>query len=127
VLDIIGGHSPLVRVDVIGVGSSVYDHLQPYLGTLVEPVTANASPSPGNGQRYHNRRAEDYWSLRDRLDPANSVLELPPDPVLYSELTAPAYTVTARGIQINAKEQIIKMLGRSPDLADSVVLACSMG
>jgi hypothetical protein len=127
VLDIIGDSSPWVRVDVIGVGSSVYDHLQAYLGALVEPVTASAAATAGANGSYNNRRAQDWWTLRERLDPASSVIELPPSAKLYSELAAPEYTLNARGILVEGKESLIKKLGRSIDLADSLVLACAVG
>jgi hypothetical protein len=57
----------------------------------------------------------------------NIWLELPPSTSLYSELSAPEYTLSARGIQVQSKEDLIRKLGRSPDLADAVVLACSTG
>lgn len=122
VLQIIGGKTPQVRVDGFGVGCSVVDHLHSYLGYHWESVI-NAQAEPGRKGEYVNRRAYDYWSLRQRLDPATSQLELPPSTSLYSELSAPEHTLTARGIQIQAKEDLIRKLGRSLDIADAVVLA----
>lgn len=126
VLQIIGEESPRIRVDGIGVGSSVVDHLHAYLGHLVESVI-NSQSAPGSKGQYCNRRAYDYWSLRQRLDPATSTLQLPPSTDLYSELSAPQYTLSARGIQVQSKEDLIRKLGRSPDIADAVVLACGVG
>jgi hypothetical protein len=126
ILEIIGDENPRIRVDGIGVGSSVVDHLQAYVGHLVEPVI-NSQSAPGRKGEYINRRAYDYWNLRQRLDPATSTLELPPSTALYSELSAPEYTLSARGIQVQSKEDLIRKLGRSPDIADAVVLACSTG
>lgn len=125
ILQIIGDESPRVRVDAIGVGSSVYDHLHQYLGHTVEAVI-NSHAAPGKKGEFVNRRAFDYWNLRTRLDPATSTLELPPSTSLYSELSAPEYTVGPRGIQVQSKEDLIKKLGRSPDLADALVLACGV-
>ncbi len=48
---------------------------------------------------------------------------LPPDQRLFADLAAPRYRVTARGIQVEDKDQIKKRLGRSPDRGDAVVLA----
>ncbi len=126
ILQIIGDENPRVRVDGIGVGSSVVDHLHAYIGHLCESVI-NSQAAPGRKGEYTNRRAYDYWNLRQRLDPATSTLQLPPSTALYSELSAPEYTLTARGIQVQSKEDLIRKLGRSPDIADAVVLACSVG
>jgi len=50
-------------------------------------------------------------------------LALPPDPELRSDLCTPRWRPVARGIQVEAKEDIIKRLKRSPDCGDAVVLA----
>lgn len=126
VLEVIGDENPWIRVDAIGVGASVVDHLRPYLGHRVEPVV-NSHAAPGPKGQYANRRAYDYWQLRQRLDPASAVLKLPPSPKLYSELSAPEYTLGPRGITVQSKEDLIRKLGRSPDIADAVVLAASPG
>ncbi|MEM9149309.1 MAG: terminase [Cyanobacteria bacterium P01_F01_bin.3] len=126
VLQIIGeGPIPRVKVDGIGVGASVVDHLQHYLGGYLVEDVQNASTAPGRPGKFTNRRASDYWNLRTRLDPAAPCLSLPPDMSLYNELGSPDYSVGARGIAIQSKEDIIKKNGRSPDLADAVVLAAS--
>jgi len=50
-------------------------------------------------------------------------IALPPDPELVSDLCAPRWKLTARGIQVESKDEIIKRLGRSPDCGDAVVMA----
>jgi hypothetical protein len=68
-------------------------------------------------------RAASYWKLRECLDPAHGEeLALPPDPELLADLCAARYKLTASGIQLEAKEEIVQRLGRSPDSADAVVL-----
>ena len=52
---------------------------------------------------------------------------LPDDRELLADLTAPKYTVTPRGIQIEPKEKLVKRLGRSPDRGDAIVMAWSSG
>ena len=77
-----------------------------------------------------NRRAEMYWTLREELDPeqeGGSVIALPPDPELRSQLAAMTYKVTARGIQIDSKDEVKKRLGKSPDRADSIAMAMCEG
>ena len=77
-----------------------------------------------------NRRAEAYWTMREELDPeqeGGSVIALPPDPELRSQLAAPTYKVTTRGIQVEAKDEIKKRLGVSPDKADAAVMSLVEG
>lgn len=77
-----------------------------------------------------NKRAEAWWRFREELDPdqeGGSVVALPPDPQLRADLTAPTWEHRTNGIQVEAKEDIKKRLGRSPDRGDAVVMALSEG
>ena len=77
-----------------------------------------------------NRRAEAYWTMREELDPeqeGGSPIALPPDPALLSQLAAATYKITTRGIQVEAKDEIKKRLGVSPDKADSAVMCLAEG
>ena len=79
---------------------------------------------------FYNRRAEAYWTMREELDPeqeGGSVIALPPDPQLRSELAAATYSVTPRGIKVESKDDIKKRLGVSPDKADSAVMCLAEG
>jgi hypothetical protein len=117
----------LVNVDVIGVGSSVYDLCR--AGRVGRPRPVNFAEACGRRDRagvlhFANLRAYAYWSLREALDPANGDgLALPPDPELLADLTAPRWEMRAGGVLVESKERIIKRIGRSPDCADAVVLA----
>jgi hypothetical protein len=114
------------NVDVIGVGSSVYDALVQQ-GVAAVPVNFAA----GTPQRDRsgvlgmaNTRAWAYWSLREALDPQKGDgLCLPPDTQLLADLCAPRWQMRATGIQVEAKEDIVKRIGRSPDCGDAVALA----
>ena len=73
-----------------------------------------------------------YWRLRLALDPeqpGGAKLALPPGGEILRDLCAARYKVmpggTAEGgvIQIEEKSEIKKRLGRSPDLADAIVLS----
>lgn len=113
-------------VDVIGVGASAYDHLD---GLRLNTVACNAAAASlardRSGQLgFLNKRAEWWWKMREALDPHyGDNLALPPDRELLVDLCTPRWKVTARGIQVEAKEEIVKRLGRSPDRGDSAVLA----
>jgi hypothetical protein len=64
------------------------------------------------------------WRLREALDPDKGEhLALPPDTQLKADLCAPLWKLTAQGIQIELKDEIIKRIGRSPDRGDAVILA----
>jgi hypothetical protein len=123
--------SATVNVDVIGVGGSVYDVLKDGRGLDVVPVNnAEASDLRDKSGKFRlvNVRAASYWSLREALDPTSGqALALPPDRELLADLTAPRWKVTASGILIEAKEDIIRRIGRSPDCGDAVVLAHWVG
>lgn len=116
-----------IHVDIIGVGGSVYDHLN---GNRIHVVGVNGASRDDNATdktgrlRFRNKRAETWWKFREALDPAgNERIALPPDPRLKADLCAPRWKLSAQGIQVEGKEDLIKRLGRSPDRGDAVVLA----
>lgn len=117
-----------IGVDVIGVGSSVYDTLKEQ-HIDVRPINfAEAAPDGARDRsgklKFRNMRAYGYWTLREALDPIRGEdLALPPDAELLADLCAAKWKVTAQGIQIESKEDIIERLARSPDCADALVLA----
>jgi hypothetical protein len=80
--------------------------------------------------KFSNKRAEAWWRFREALNPdqqGGSVIALPPDPELRADLAAPTYEVTARGIQIESKDDLRKRLGRSPGKGDACVMCLSEG
>lgn len=79
---------------------------------------------------FTNTRSCAYWRLREALDPSQnggSPIVLPNDKRLLSQLTAPRFEVTARGIKITPKEDVVTQLGYSPDEADAVVMSWYFG
>ena len=120
-------HSAVVQVDVIGVGGSVVDHLAPVLGQALVSLNGaeKSKATDKSGQLgFVNKRAEMYWKLREALDPTSGQdLALPPDRILAIDLCTPLWKLTARGIQVEAKEEIKKRIQRSPDRGDAVVYA----
>jgi hypothetical protein len=108
-----------LAIDDTGVGSGVTDRLHEQ-GIPALPV--NFGSAAWQPERFVNRRAEMYWSLREAL--RNNELALPPDAKLQAELTNIKYKLDSRGrYQIEAKDEIRKRLGRSPDRADALALA----
>jgi len=115
-----------INIDIIGIGSSVYDSLLPMYG---QTCPVNASSASGYRDRsgklkMRNMRAEYYWQLRDALDPKlGDELALPPGNELVADLCAARYKVSAAGVIIEEKEHIKGRLGRSPDKGEAILLS----
>jgi hypothetical protein len=122
--------SPLIAVDVIGVGASAFDALKSRHTQTVGVNFGEGSDATDRSKKFKfaNVRAFAYWTFREALDPDyGATLALPPDKELLGDLCAPKWKIKSGRIYIESKEEIIKRLGRSPDCADSVVLAwCAM-
>ena len=73
--------------------------------------------------QFTNIRDEDFWKLREALDPQSGEdIALPDDRDLRVELSAMRYKIIGGKIKVEPKEDIIKRLGHSPDRADAVAL-----
>ena len=118
-----------INVDIgATAGGGAYESLRCYRD-IIDPINpinnAQSVDMRDRSGKYRliNVRAAAYWKLRECLDPVHGEnLALPPDSELLADLCAPRYKLTASGIQLEAKEDIVKRLGRSPDAADAVVL-----
>ncbi|MCP4536245.1 MAG: terminase [Chloroflexi bacterium] len=118
----------LVTVDIIGIGSSVFDALvYSNSGMRVLDVNfASSTTATDKSGRFdmRNIRAEIWWALREALDPeSGDELMLPPSSALRADICAPRWKLTAAGIIVEPKSETKKRLGRSPDLGDALVLA----
>ena len=114
-----------IHVDVIGCGTSPFDHL---VGQGIHAVPVNgASGVPGefdkSGQlRFYNMRALLWWRLRERLDPSSfPPCALPPGQDVKADLCAPRWKLSGGKILIESKDDLIERLGRSPDKGDALV------
>jgi len=115
-----------INVDIIGIGSSVYDILK----TLDFNVTAiNFSSGSDDTDKsgklaFRNVRAAAYWKLREALDPeTGDDLALPPGDELVADLVSATWSMSVRGIQVEAKKDLRKRLRRSPGKGDAILLA----
>jgi hypothetical protein len=93
-------------------------------------AASSSATAKGTGLRFANKRAEAYWRLREELDPdqeGGSPIALPPDAELRADLAAPRYTLSARGIQLESKDDIRARIGRSPNKGDAVAMALAEG
>ncbi|QGY29773.1 terminase family protein [Pantoea cypripedii] len=116
-----------------GWGGDAYAHLRENGVDTVSYMGVKASPrrTQDGLLKFANVRTEAYWKLREALNPdqpGGSTICLPDDPTLLSDLTAPTYEVKRGGngggmIHLEAKESLVKRLGRSPDDGDAVVMS----
>ena len=122
-------NNAVINVDVIGVGTSVYDHLKGMTDNVVPINGAEKSRAQDKSGElgFVNLRAELYWKVREALDPTSGLdICLPPDRELLADLCAPTWELSLRGIKVEAKEDIIKRIGRSPDKGDAVAYALAI-
>lgn len=124
--------SAVVKIDVVGVGTSPYDATMTALkdepGKVIAMNGAEGSDAHDKtGQLgFVNARAEWWWKFREALDPQSGQdIALPPDPELRADLCAPRWKLTVRGILIEAKEDLAKRIGRSPDKGDAAVYSAA--
>jgi len=113
-----------LAVDVVGVGSGVYDRLkeQRLPGTLHEVQAGGGSDNEG----MLNLRAELWWNVREALyrnELSFARLDEQTYQRLRAELTGPTYRLTSSGkVQIEAKEEMKARGLPSPDVADAFCL-----
>lgn len=111
-----------IKVDAIGIGAGVVDALK---RKGINVIEVNESQSPAD-EKYQNARAEMYFNIREKA--MNDEISIPDDPELKTEVSYTHYKTNSQmRIQIEAKDDIKKKIGRSPDRADSLALAFYKG
>lgn len=122
------------KIDVIGVGWGLSGRLKElssrhnptgHTTHSTEIVGVNFAERSSSPRRFLNRRAEVWWNVgrensRLRLWDLTSLTD-----DVIAELAAPRYEIvdSSGKVKIESKDQVIKRLGRSPDMADAVLLA----
>ena len=125
-----------INVDEIGVGASVIDHLQTVLEVdavgINFAVNVDELTQPGE-PIYQNMRALCYFRLARLIDAGLALL--PDDPELREEAMAHevvygtrivregSRSVRREMVKIAPKDQVKKLIGRSPDKLDALVMA----
>lgn len=106
-------------VDDSGLGGGVTDRLKEQNVDILPYI---AGEKAFDSERFLNRRAETWWMIREGL--RNNEISLPPDNKLAADLTNIKYSYTSKGqIKIEAKDEVKKRLGRSPDRGDALAIA----
>ena len=119
-----GWHPGRFIIDEPGLGGGVIDKLK-LLGYTVVPFngarTVVEDEWKDGRTRLKNLRAAAYWSLRTLLE--EDKIAIPRNPKLWEELVATRWDVGQDGRNfLYPKDEIRLLLGRSPDLADSLSL-----
>lgn len=114
-----------IFIDVIGIGSGVYDRLEE-LGFPVIPVNVSEAPAL-NGNKYRRLRDELWGLMRDWLDTRRGKIWDNTDNDLLGELTTPKYHFTSDGkIIIERKDEMRKRGLKSPNIADAHIMTFAM-
>jgi phage terminase large subunit len=112
------GRKPLVKVDGIGVGGGVVDILR--RSDEIEVVEVNVAEVSDDQDEYPNLRSQLWFGLANWLDTG----AIANDEALEGELAMPSYSFDARGRRVViGKKEMKQKLGRSPDRAESLMLA----
>jgi hypothetical protein len=78
--------------------------------------------APSANLRYVNMRAQMWMEMADWVKTGC----MPHIAEMVAELTTPTYFFSKGKFQIEAKDQVKKRLGRSPDLADALALTFAL-
>ena len=127
-----------VKVDVIGVGWGLYGRLRELSFKhnptgewthSAEVVPVNFAEKSAHPKRFFNKRAEVWWTIGREYSRLQMWDLSSLDDDAIGELTAPKYEIVdSQGkIKIESKAEVIKRLGRSPDVADALLLAFYTG
>jgi hypothetical protein len=120
----------VVHIDLIGWGLTVHNSL---VENRVQTVGVNVArgsqaTSIDGAFDFFNLRSELVWRMREALDPeAADQIALPPDPGLKADLCAYRWSITKGKrrpvIRVGSKDDMKKLLGRSSDKGDAVIMA----
>lgn len=115
-------HKPQsIFVDVIGIGSGVFDRLEE-LGFPVVPV--NVSESPATDPKLYKRQRDELWGKgRDWLELRRGSFVDDEDQDIIGQLSTPKYKITSDGkIVIESKDDLRKRGIVSPNKADAILM-----
>lgn len=115
-----------------GYGSSCFEHLRDNNVNVsgFKGSEGSIAKARESGLRFANRRSEAIWRLREALDPSQpggSRVQLPNDPEMVADLTAPTYEIKNGTIYVEAKQHVVERLGRSTDKGDTTHMCLWQG
>jgi len=128
ILKVLGGFA---HVDATGIGAGVYGRVKEQDADFKGEVWAYKGAektewTDRSGElEFLNTRSAAYYNMRELLDPDGDIkIALPQSDNLTGDLTTPKLRITSAGkMGITTKEDVKKLLGRSPDEGDATVEA----
>lgn len=113
-----------INIDVIGLGSGVFDRLRE-LGLPVRGINVGEA-APTQPERFMRLRDELWFKGRDWFDARDC--NIPRDDGLISELVQPKYKLESSGkIKVESKDDMKKRGVKSPNRADAFLLTLAGG
>lgn len=111
-----------IQVDGVGVGAGTVNQMLEYGFTNDINFQSAAKPLviPWMKEQFKNIRSQAWWFTREMF--RREELEMPNDPELIRELTAPKWEEEKDLIVVESKPDIKKRIGNSPNKADSFVM-----
>lgn len=110
-----------VRIDGIGVGVSVLDHIENHLPPEVAVIAIHGNSKSADSTQWYNYRAAMYCQFAKAI--ADGRVHLPDDDELHNELASIKYEYRGSAILIESKENMRKRKVKSPDTLDAVIYA----
>jgi len=107
-----------VCVDDTGIGNGVTDGLNEE-GFKINPI--NNANKADKVELFSNISSEMHWEMRKLFE--KGLIDIPNNPQLISQLPARKYEVPSGKIKIESKKDMLARQLKSPDFADSLVLA----
>jgi hypothetical protein len=111
-----------IGVDVIGVGWGISGGLRSRGFKNVRDY--KGSEKALDDVRFYNKRAEDYWKLRELFERGH--ISIPNDDELVGQLTTIKWNLESGRIKIESKKDMLRRGVVSPDKADSLKIAFSI-
>lgn len=110
-----------VRIDGIGVGVSVLDHIENHLPPDVTVIAIHGNSKSADSTQWYNYRAAMYCQFAKAV--ADGRVQLPDDDELHKEIASIKYEYRGSAILIESKENMRKRKVKSPDTLDAVIYA----
>lgn len=110
-----------ILIDAIGIGTGVANDLrhQTYLNVI--DVNVSEVYSLSEPDRFHKRRDELWWRLRERFEKRN--ISIPNDDELIGELSTPKWAPLNGKVKVEGKKELRSRGIASPNKADALMLA----
>jgi len=122
-MELRSGNIAAAMIDVIGVGTGVYDSLVGWgFSSVVHPV--NASESAYEDTKFFQRRDELWWKMRERFE--KGTISIPEDEILINQISDIKYGPIGGRIKVESKKDMKRRGVGSPDRADALMMTLAL-